>query len=82
MRARIDACPGKELPLAFVGDDPPPIAQLHARAVKQVAVIGFNATGDAYVVKDGPGEYVIIAFAVEDVREDPSVAKAANLPPG
>ena len=32
MRARIDACPGKELPLAFVGDDPPPIAQLHARA--------------------------------------------------
>ena len=46
-------------------------------------MIGFNATGDAYVVKDGPGEYVIIAFAVEDVREDHERREGGTIvPPG
>jgi hypothetical protein len=77
-KAEVPACPHMELPFAFVGTKPDDYARLKELAEQRQDVLGFNAVGDGYIVTDGPGEYVLVLITLDDVREDPSVAKRAR----
>jgi hypothetical protein len=71
-----------ELPFAFVGTQPDEYARLKKLAEQRQDVLGFTAVGDGYIVTDGPGENVLLLITLENIREDPSVAKRARAATG
>lgn len=77
-KAYVKACRGVKLPFAFIGSEPADYKRLEQLAEKREDVLGFNALGDGYIVTDGPGHCALLLITLSDVREDPSVAKAAK----
>jgi hypothetical protein len=77
-RVQISACPNLDMALAFLGDKPPPYAHLAEHAAKAMLVLGFKATGDGYVVREKGGTFTFIALTLDDVAEDPSIARAVK----
>ena len=77
-KALVKACPGVELPLAFIGSEPADYQRLKQLAESRGGVVGFKALGDGYIVTDGPGQYVLLVMTLSHFREDPSVAQAAR----
>jgi hypothetical protein len=68
-KARVKACPGAELPLAFIGSEPADYRRLKQLAESKGGVVGFNALGDGYIVADGPGQYVLLVMTSSRFRE-------------
>lgn len=71
-------CPGGKLSFAFIGDVPADFKRLEQLAKEREDVLGFDALGDGFIVTEGHGEYVLLLIELTDVREDPSVARAAS----
>ena len=77
-KAYVNACPGVKLPFAFIGPEPADFKRLEQLAEAREDVLGFNALADGYIVSDGSGRYVLLLMTLSNLREDPSVAKAAR----
>lgn len=77
-KALIPACPGVEVPIAFIGEEPSDYKQLVVAASQREQVVAFDAVADGFVVQERDGDPVLILMTLGQLREDPAATARAN----
>ena len=78
---QLGACPGAQVPVAFIGEAPADYKHLTEVASQRKQVVVFDAVADGFIVQERDVDLVFILLSLDKLRESPGAtarAKAAS----